>query len=62
LTEAGQIGRDDVEVIAEQRNQIAEHVTRARKAVQEKQFWRVFATCFAIEHLEAVYVFLLVPY
>jgi hypothetical protein len=43
LAEARQIGRDDVEAIGQQRDQIAEHVARAREAVQQQQLRRAGA-------------------
>ena len=35
LAEARQVGRDDVEAIGEQRDEIPEHVARAREAVKQ---------------------------
>ena len=41
IAEAGQVGRDDVEAIGQKRDQIAEHVARARKAMQQQQLRRI---------------------
>jgi len=38
LTEPGKIGRDHMKPVGKRRDQITEHVTRAREAVQEQQF------------------------
>jgi hypothetical protein len=54
LAKAGQVGRDNVEVFAQQRNQVAEHVSRAREAMQQKQLGFIGRTCFAIKDLQAV--------
>ena len=43
LAEAGQIGRDDVKAIGKKRDEVAEHVARAREAVQQQQRRRVRA-------------------
>ena len=56
LAEAGQIGRDDVEAIREQRDQITEHVAGARKAMQQQQLRRIRRPGLAIEDLEAVHI------
>ena len=53
--EAGQIGRDDVEIIRELRNQIAEHVARRGKAVQEQDDGFLCMAGLAIENFEAVH-------
>jgi hypothetical protein len=53
LTEAREIRRDDVKFVGEERDQIAEHVTCAREAVQEQQLLRGGWSRFAIENLEA---------
>jgi hypothetical protein len=37
-------------------DQVAEHVARAWKAVQQQKLWRAFAACFPIEYLEAIYI------
>src|ERR1700751_3563114 len=54
LAEAGQVRRDEVEFAGKQRNQVAEHVARSRKAVQQKQLRRTDILRLAIEHLDAV--------
>ena len=41
LAEARQIGRDDVKAIGQQRDEIAEHVARAREAVKQQQRRRI---------------------
>ncbi len=43
LAEARQIGSDDVEAIGQQRDEVAEHVACARKAVQQQQLRRAGA-------------------
>src|SRR5215472_8962016 len=54
LTEAGQVRRDYKKSVGEQRDQMTKHVACAREAVQQKQFWRVGWSRFAIENLEAI--------
>src|SRR5262249_55879316 len=54
LAETGKVGRDEVEFVGKQRNEIAEHVSGARKAVQEKQLRRAGSLRLAIEHFDAV--------
>ena len=56
VAEARQIGRDDVEAVGQQRDQVAEHVARAREAVQQQQLRRIRRARLAIEDLEAVHV------
>jgi hypothetical protein len=45
-----------VEIIAQQRDQIAKHVAGARKAVKQQKLWRAFAACLPIENLKAIYI------
>ena len=56
LAEARQIGRDDVEAVGQQRDEIAEHVARRREAVQQQQLRRIGGARLAIENLEAVHI------
>ena len=56
LAEARQVGRDDVEAIGQERDEVAEHVARAREAVQQQQLRRVGGAGLAIEDLEAVHI------
>ena len=52
--EARKVGRDDMEAVGEQRDQIAEHMARGGEAVQQQQLRRMGAARFAIEDVEAV--------
>src|SRR5262249_55522922 len=54
LSEAGQIGRHDVEAVSKMRDEVAEHVARARKTVQQQQRRRALGPRLAVEDLEAV--------
>ena len=54
LAEARQVGGDDMEAIGQQRDEIAEHVTGARKAMEQQQLRRVRGAGLAIEDIEAV--------
>ncbi len=49
--EARQVGRDDVEAVRQQRDQVAEHVRRAREAVQQQQGGSRAIAGLAIEDL-----------
>src|SRR5215831_6544621 len=53
LTKARQVRRYQMKAVGEKRNQIAEHVTGARKPVQQQQGWSVSPASFAIRNLEA---------
>ena len=52
--EARKVGRDHVEPVREQRDEVAEHVARGGEAVQQQKRRRIRAAGFAIEDLEAV--------
>src|SRR5262249_5512592 len=54
LTEAGKVRRDHVKFFGEPWNQFPEHVSRGRKAVQEKQLRRIDILRLAIENFGAV--------
>ena len=41
LAEPGKVRRDHVKSVGEQRDQVAEHVARAREAVQQQQLRRI---------------------
>ena len=56
LTEARQVRRDDMEAIHQERDQIAKHVTGARKAMEQEQLRRIGRSSFPIEDLEAIHV------
>ena len=56
LAEARQVGSDDAEAIGQERDQIAEHVTRTGEAMEQQQLGSVGRACLAIEDVEAVYV------
>ena len=56
VAEARQIRRDHMEAVGEQRDQVAEHMARAREAVQQQQLRRARRARLAIEDLEAVHV------
>ena len=43
VAEARQIGRDDMESVGEQRDEVAEHVAGGREAVQQEQLRRARA-------------------
>src|SRR5882724_10511495 len=53
LPESGQIGREHVEPIRELRDQVPEHVTGARKSMQEQELWGSLEAGFPIEDLQA---------
>ena len=54
LAEARIVRRDDMVAIRERRDQIAEHVRRGRKAVQQQHGRRVGGSGFAVEDIDAV--------
>jgi hypothetical protein len=56
IAEAREVGGDDMEAIDQKGNQIPEHVTGAREAVQKQEFWRAGDAGFAIEDLETIHV------
>src|SRR6185437_7834833 len=56
LAEARQIRSHDMELVGKQRNEVAEHMARAREAVKQKQLGRTGRSRLAIENLHAVYV------
>jgi hypothetical protein len=56
MAEARQVGRDDVVAIGETRDEIAEHVARARKAMKQQQRRCAFGPGLAIKDLQAVYI------
>jgi hypothetical protein len=56
LAETGQIGRDDVKLIGDHRDQRAEHVAGRREAVHEQQRGRVGRSGLPVEHGQAVHV------
>ena len=53
VAEARQIRGDNVEPVGQQRDEVAEHVARAREAVQQEQPRRIRGARLAIEDLEA---------
>jgi DNA-binding CsgD family transcriptional regulator len=56
LAEPGQVWGDDMEPVGEQRDQLAELVTRGRVAVQEQQRRRVSRSSLPVEHRQAIHV------
>ena len=48
------VGRDDVVAIRERRDQVAEHVRRGRKAVQQQHDRRILRPRLAVEDVDAV--------
>ena len=56
LAEARQVGRHDVETIGQMRDQIPEHVARAREAVKQQQRRCVGGAGLAIRDLQAVHI------
>ena len=54
LPEAGQVGRDDVEAVGQQRDQVPEHVARAGETVQQQQRERVGGSGFPVKELKPV--------
>jgi hypothetical protein len=54
LAEAGKVRRDDMKSISNERDQVTEHVARAREAVQQQELRRIGRPCLAIENLEAI--------
>jgi hypothetical protein len=54
ITEAKEIGSDNMELVSELRDQIAEHMRGRRKAVQQNNRWSSGGTGFAVENLVAV--------
>ena len=56
VAEARQVGRDDMEAVGEQRDEVAEHVAGAREAVQQQQLRRARRARLAIEDLAAVHL------
>ena len=56
LAEAGQVGRDQVKLVGQERYQVAEHVARRRVAVQQQQRGRVGRPGLPVEHAQTVHV------
>ena len=56
LAEARQVGRHDVEAIRQLRDQIPEHVARARETMKQQQHRGVGGAGLAIEDLQAVHI------
>jgi hypothetical protein len=54
LAEAGEIRRDHMKSVGEERDQITEHVTCTGEAVQQQKLRRIGWSRFAIENLKAV--------
>ena len=54
LAKARIVGRDDAIAIRERRDQIAEHVRRSRKAVQQQHNGRIRGPRFAIEDIDPI--------
>src|SRR5580698_4731128 len=54
LTETGEVRRYDVEAIGQQWNQIPEHVTGAREAMEQQQLGRVGRAALSIKDLQRV--------
>src|ERR1700678_2929999 len=52
--EARQVGRDEPKAVGEHRNEIAEHVARGRKAMQQQENGSVCGAGLTVKHLEAV--------
>src|SRR5260370_31389279 len=53
-TEPGKVRRDDMKPVREERDQVAEHVARAREAVQQQQLRRLGWPRLALENVETV--------
>ena len=56
LPKPGRSGAIDMEAIGQKRDEVAEHVARAREAVKQQQLRGVGGARLAIEDLEAVHV------
>ena len=54
FAEAGIVRRDDMKAIRERRDQVAEHVGRSRKPVQQEHGRRIGGSGFAIEDIDAI--------
>src|SRR5262245_19236509 len=54
LPKPRQVGCDEAKPVFELRHEIAEHVAGGRKAVQQKDRWRVLRPGFAIEYSDTV--------
>ena len=54
VAEARQIGRDDMESVGEQRDEVAEHMAGGREAVQQQQLRRAGRARLAVEDTAAV--------
>ena len=53
-SEAGQVGRDDMQAVGQAGNEVAEHVARAGEAVEQQQRGRLGIPGFAVEDIEPV--------
>ena len=53
-TEPGKVRRDKMVIVRQLRNQIAKHMARGGKAVEQQQGGLLWITGHAIENLEAV--------
>src|SRR5262249_59587357 len=54
LTEPGKVWGDDMKPVSEKRDQVAEHVARAREAMQQQELGRIRSPRLTIENLETV--------
>src|SRR5262249_13455461 len=54
LSKTGQVGSDEDKPVRELWDEIAEHVASGRKAVQQKDCWRVLRTGLAVENTDAL--------
>src|SRR5262249_6852136 len=61
LAEARQVGSDHMEAIGQERDEVAEHVARTRKAMEQQQLLGVRRTRLAIEDVKAVHVRRAIP-
>lgn len=48
------VGRDDAELVRQQRDQVAEHLRRCREAMQQQQHGSIPGACVAMEDLHAI--------
>src|SRR4029077_8154232 len=54
LAKRRQIGSNEMKPVRESRDEVAEHMAGARKAVQQKDRWRVLRPRLAVENADAV--------
>ncbi|BDV40062.1 hypothetical protein DSM21852_33150 [Methylocystis bryophila] len=54
VAEPRQIGRDEMEAIGQKRDEVAKHMSRSRKPVEQQQLWAASRPRFTVKDTETV--------